>query len=219
MFGDDLRVLVRQGIEDLRGDAEFLREILGAVEGSQDLLEKALLSHSVDPPEGREGAIEGFSRVSEFGVPPQGGGDLLPTSVCLSPSLSIDVSDENIGPPMTISDYTSRVQGALIAAHVTGKDAKLNLLRVAAPAVGGIIRLGEVCDVLIRVDLSQARRENLQSYLIKQMNKSPEFERVGPARSGIYRWLPFQGDQSEVASSTKRLSPADDEGRPEFPEG
>ena len=37
MFGDDLKVLVRQGIEALRGDAKFLRDILGAVEGSQGL--------------------------------------------------------------------------------------------------------------------------------------------------------------------------------------
>ena len=160
LFGDDLRALVLQGIEDLKDDAGLLRTILGAVEGSQTLLEKALLSHGV-PPEGHEPAesTEALS-VSDHLVPPPGGGDLLARSGYLSPRVSIETPEHINSPAITISGYALRVQTLLTAAKVTGKDSKLNILRVAAPAAGGIIRLREVCDVVIDMNLCTATREN-----------------------------------------------------------
>lgn len=217
MFGDDLKVLVSRGIEALRGDAKFLREILGAVEGSQNLLEEALLM----PPEGDEpaGSTNGPS-ASDDEVHLPGGRDLPARSGSLKATVSNQPPKDIDRTAITISDYALRAETALVAAKATRKDRKINLLRVVAPAAGGIIRLAEICDILIDMGLCQATRENLQSYLIKQMKRSGEFERVGPARSGVYQWVLFQVEQSGITSSINGFAGADDEGAdsPDSPE-
>ena len=87
-----------------------------------------------------------------------------------------------------------RMEQALETSRVTRRDRKIELLRIAAAANNGILRLGVASTTLIAMGLCQAQPQHLPGYLIKIMSGSGEFTRVGGRGSGIYRWLPFEED-------------------------
>ena len=95
------------------------------------------------PLEGGEpaGSTEGPS-ASDHEVHLPGGRDLPARSGSLKATVSNEPPKAINSPGITISDYALRAESALVAAKVTRKDAKLNLLRVVAPAAGGINPLG-----------------------------------------------------------------------------
>ena len=95
------------------------------------------------------------------------------------------------------------VQNALLAAGMTSRDSILDMLGVAASINDGLVRLQETSYALRQLGLSRSSEAYLPGYLIKQMQSSHDFERVG---KGAYRWLLYP--RPEPKGAPVEIAPA-----------
>ena len=122
----------------------------------------------------------------------------VPGGSSTGPSSEIDAGDSEL----------FRMEEALRAAGVTRRTRTVDLLRVVASANGGIVLLGATAHLLIDMGLSRSKATNLSGYLIKQMQKTVEFDRVGESGSGVYRWKPFNGEEAQAGVAPGSGGPA-----------
>ena len=196
LIGDQVSGLVRQGVEGLDAYIELLTALLDEARKA-----RALFQSTVPLPDDhqgrRAGADPGLS--GDEGPLPIGGEVLAP----LEPQVTLEHFRGISGQGTTDSHYRFRMENALVAAQVSRRDRKLNLLRITASANDGIVRIGVTGHTLIEMGLCQSQPQHLAGYLIKIMLNSGEFERSGDRGSGLYRWLLFKGEAAglEVPAS------------------
>ena len=91
----------------------------------------------------------------------------------------------------------SHLERVLREAEVTKRTRIVDVLRIVASSNDGLVLLGDTAHLLVSMGLSRSSVSNLSGYLIKQMQKSQEFEREGEWGSGVYRWLLFECEVGE----------------------
>ena len=107
---------------------------------------------------------------------------------------------EVAGVPTAVVDSgvsESHLERVLREAGVTRRTRIVDVLRIVASANDGLVFLGDTAHLLVGMALSRSSVSNLSGYLIKQMQKSQEFEREGEWGSGVYRWLLFECEVGE----------------------
>ena len=91
----------------------------------------------------------------------------------------------------------SRFEAALRDSKLTIKDRMIKKIRVLAQANDGLVSPGQAAPVILKLGLSTSRPRNLPGYMLHQMNRSGEFERVGEDGSGVYQWLPYKASAAQ----------------------
>ena len=95
------------------------------------------------------------------------------------------------------AEFCMNVQLGLLAAGLNRRDPILDMLRVAASANGGIVRLQETSYAIRQLGLSRSSEAHLPGYLLKQMKASDDFVREG---KGVYRFSSFLKGGPEIVS-------------------
>lgn len=168
MGDDDLKKLVREGVDGLHQYIKLLESLLASARAAERLFPRVMSS------------IEGVS----LETPPTQAGGLRSLN---SPEQAVS----EYGEPY------EKLYSALIAERPSGQNRVVKSLRVLAAAGGGELNFGLTCRVLRDVGVCKGTAENVASYINRLLRKSDEFQRVGAVGSGRYRWVLFQGDSLE----------------------
>ena len=181
MFGDKLAKLLRQSAAETKYEVELLRDIVSLAEETQESLEELaglaerLGRMRAEQDAGREARREAEVETLESENP--FGGD----------------EDEDWSPPgIRAEGDFPRVEAALVESGMTMRDRMITKIRTVAQANEGLVSPGEAAPVILKLGLSRAKPRNLPGYMLNEMKRSGEFERVGEEGSGLYRWLPFE---------------------------
>ena len=89
------------------------------------------------------------------------------------------------------AEVYAKFEAALSATRVNRSNNILAMLHTVAAANYGLVTLQEAVAVLINLQLTRSSPVNLSGYLIRKMQISGEFERVGYRGSGVYRSLSY----------------------------
>ena len=186
MFGDRLRDLVRESVNEMREDVELLERLLSAAKASYSSLEELAkeAEESVD--------IRRVSAIADVVLQ-----DSQDSEVGNSGPASCPGAADMRLPEVIAEEEYSNIERALIDSGLTYKDRIIDKVRVFAQASGGLVRPGEVAPVFRKLLLSKGSTRNLPGYISKKMIESGEFERVGEEGTGLYRWLHFTRDNTE----------------------
>ena len=182
MFRDRLADLFREPAGELGREAEILEKALSIVNRAKFSLEDlARLAEE-------SAAAQKVSDVSDA-VPEE-------TAVDRYVRISAPISETANGlipAVLEAEEECSRFEAALRASRLTIQDRMVEKIRVLAQANGGLVSPGAIAPVILKLGLSKSKPRNLPGYMLHEMNRSGEFQRVGEERSGLYRWLPFEG--------------------------
>ena len=186
MFDDRLIQMLRQAAIELGRESDVLAETLSIVRRAQESLENL-----AQMAEGMRNGDEILIDADE--VCEEAGGNWAEEPE----SSTVRAGDTAIPPEIISSEGYSLVEKALRDSELTKQNRLMEKVRAFAQANGGQIKPVEASRLFCKLGLSDADPRNLAGYMTKEMGKTREFERVGEARSGIYRWLMFEGEATE----------------------
>ena len=200
MFRDELRQLVRRGVEDLTQDVEYLEGMLSAVRDARERLQYLDMDLSWD------GEVDGAE--------PAG----LSASARAAPSGPLTAAGDSLPGSADYPNSRDKFRSALHHAGVDGSTDLVDVAKIWAHFHGGVLRTRDVAAAMILMDLSSSTMENLPGYIARKARNSGEFERVGKS-GGLYRWLRYREpvDAASDQAMTERLISSESPGEGETP--